>query len=217
MGRKTRQEAEATRERILDSAEVLFASDGVSSVALTRIARHAGVTTGALYGHFDDKNALLCALFARANGPVSRHVEAFLSTEAGSDNISSIEAFILRIFDEIVGDQHRICLFQIMLTHMEMTAKNVLTERYRDALARLNAALRHGIDLLNSERGASDHLQRDNAATFLATQLVGSLRLSFFEGSTEMSRIGARRNIRAAVAAMSCADVASRLAGTGTI
>ena len=214
MGRKTRKEAEATRERILDSAEELFATDGVSSVTLTRIARHAGVTTGALYGHFDDKNELLCALFARAHGPVSANVEAFLSTEAGNDTMLSLEEFVLRLFDEIVCDQHRTCLFRIVLTHMEMTTQNVLTEPYREAMARLKAALRHGIDIFNSGRPPSHHLQHESTATFLVTQLIGSLRLSFLEGNTERSRRSARRNISAAVAAISCVEVASRLAGT---
>lgn len=60
---RTRQErAEATRQAILDGAAAAFDSAGFGSTSLTDIVRHAGVTKGALYFHFQSKESLATAL-----------------------------------------------------------------------------------------------------------------------------------------------------------
>jgi AcrR family transcriptional regulator len=68
---RTSAKADATRQRILDSAKAEFLDKGYSGASLRVIARGAGVTTGALYGYFDDKNALFEAL-------VGEHVGYFV-------------------------------------------------------------------------------------------------------------------------------------------
>ena len=53
--RRTKEEAENTRTAILTAAELLFFAKGVSHTSLEQIARHAGVTRGAVYWHFKNK------------------------------------------------------------------------------------------------------------------------------------------------------------------
>jgi AcrR family transcriptional regulator len=58
-GTRTRQErAEATRQAILDGAATAFDAAGYGSTSLTDIAKHSGVTKGAMYFHFQSKEAL---------------------------------------------------------------------------------------------------------------------------------------------------------------
>lgn len=76
MARKTKQEAEATREALLDAAETVFFEKGVARATLEEIARAAGVTRGALYWHFDNKAALLKALLDRVHLPLADLIEA---------------------------------------------------------------------------------------------------------------------------------------------
>ncbi len=57
MARKTKQEAQETRQHILDVALRLFSQQGVSSTSLGEIAKAAGVTRGAIYGN--DSNLLI--------------------------------------------------------------------------------------------------------------------------------------------------------------
>ena len=64
MVRRTKEDAMATRDSILDAAELLFAERGVSSTTLQHIATAAGVTRGAIYWHFKNKQALLTAMNA---------------------------------------------------------------------------------------------------------------------------------------------------------
>lgn len=62
MARRTKEDALKTRESIIDAAIELFASKGVSSTTLANIATKAGVTRGAVYWHFSNKDALIEAL-----------------------------------------------------------------------------------------------------------------------------------------------------------
>ena len=62
MPRKTKEETEVTRRRILDVALDVFAEKGYSRTSLQEIADRAGYTRGAVYWHFKNKADLLAAL-----------------------------------------------------------------------------------------------------------------------------------------------------------
>ncbi len=70
MARRTKEEALATRDRILDAAEHVFFEKGVSHTSLADIAQHAGVTRGAIYWHFASKSELFDAMFDRVLLPI---------------------------------------------------------------------------------------------------------------------------------------------------
>jgi AcrR family transcriptional regulator len=55
-----------TRERILASAERLFANRGFERVSMPAIAKASGVTAGAIYKHFESKADLLFEVVRRA-------------------------------------------------------------------------------------------------------------------------------------------------------
>jgi TetR/AcrR family acrAB operon transcriptional repressor len=65
MARKTREEAEQTRQLLLDTAEKVFWEQGVAATSLTDIAAAAGLTRGAIYWHFANKLDLFNALCDR--------------------------------------------------------------------------------------------------------------------------------------------------------
>lgn len=68
MGRITGVTAAETRERLLKAAAAAFQSRGFEGTRVADIARIAGVSNGALYGHFGSKAALL-AESLRDQGP----------------------------------------------------------------------------------------------------------------------------------------------------
>lgn len=70
MARRTKKDALATRHKLLDSAESLFQTQGVSRTSLQDIARRAGATRGAIYWHFKDKAALFNAMMERVTLPL---------------------------------------------------------------------------------------------------------------------------------------------------
>lgn len=62
MARKTKEEAEATKEAILEAAAKVFVDKGVAKASLEEIASEAGVTRGAVYWHFKNKCDIFAAL-----------------------------------------------------------------------------------------------------------------------------------------------------------
>ena len=66
MPRNSKDEAKKTRERILASALALFAKNGYERTTFTDVAEKLKMTKGAVYWHFDSKEALLMALVERA-------------------------------------------------------------------------------------------------------------------------------------------------------
>ena len=88
MARRTKEDALATRNKLLDSAEHLFQSKGVSRTSLQDIARRAGATRGAVYWHFTDKADLFNAMIERVTLPLEA---AFFDEAALCPNLSSVD------------------------------------------------------------------------------------------------------------------------------
>jgi TetR/AcrR family acrAB operon transcriptional repressor len=62
MARRTKEEAEKTRARILANALTLFTKKGYERATLNDIAAKMKMTKGAVYWHFESKQALLMAI-----------------------------------------------------------------------------------------------------------------------------------------------------------
>src|SRR5262245_39550214 len=82
MVRRTKEEAQATRERLLDAAELLFQAQGVSRTTLQQIAQAADATRGAIYWHFKDKADLFNAMMDRVKLPLETANRAVMSAAA---------------------------------------------------------------------------------------------------------------------------------------
>lgn len=76
MGKKTKADAEQTRQQLLDAAEMLFLQRGVSRTSLQHIATAAGTTRGAIYWHFKDKADLFNAMMARVVLPLEQALQS---------------------------------------------------------------------------------------------------------------------------------------------
>src|ERR1700728_3725650 len=97
-----------TKDRILDTAEHLFARDGFDATSLRAITAEAGVNLAAVNYHFQSKEALVQAVIGRRMGPVNAQRLALLDAyeaEAGDDAVpvaKILDAF-LRPVVEMVG------------------------------------------------------------------------------------------------------------------
>jgi len=58
----TQERSRATREKLLDAAEAVFAAKGYSGAKISDIAEEAGCSVGAVYFRFKDKDALFFAI-----------------------------------------------------------------------------------------------------------------------------------------------------------
>ena len=83
-----------TKKKILESAMAEFLEKGFMNASLRTIAANAGLTTGAMYRHFKDKDALFCALVDEPIDFTTRVVMMADSTHhLDLDNILSKEHF----------------------------------------------------------------------------------------------------------------------------
>ena len=86
--------ATETKKKILDSAMSEFLDKGFMNASLRTIAANAGVTTGAMYRHFKDKDALFCALVDDAIDMATKTVMlANVSHHLDFDSLGSKEHF----------------------------------------------------------------------------------------------------------------------------
>lgn len=121
MARKTKAEAEQTREALLDAAEALFFEKGVARTTLEEICRSAGLTRGALYWHFRNKADVLTALIERVTLPVDTLLTEIAEADPGpSDLLAQTRAVFLRVFQELAEDIPRRRVFTILLQGTEL-------------------------------------------------------------------------------------------------
>jgi len=63
------------RERLLDAAAAVFARQGFDGTKILDIVREAGLSTGAIYGRFDSKQALLREAVVRRSSHIAGRAE----------------------------------------------------------------------------------------------------------------------------------------------
>ena len=76
MARCTKEEAQETRNRVIDAAIEVFYARGLAQSSLGDVAEEAKVTRGAIYWHFKNKSDLFDALCERVRLPM----ESLMST-----------------------------------------------------------------------------------------------------------------------------------------
>lgn len=69
MVRRTKEDAQMTRNRLLDAAQEVFHAKGVGGASLMEVAQAASLTRGAIYWHFKDKADLFDAMLKRVTLP----------------------------------------------------------------------------------------------------------------------------------------------------
>lgn len=138
MARKTKEEAEATRQHILDTAELVFESRGVSGTSLHEIAKAAGLTRGAIYWHFVDKADLFNAMMERAKMPLDE-VDGLCSGQGTDITVSQMRDGLVRVLHCVMTDPQMKRVFGIATHKVEYVGE---TEAIRDRhLVSRNACL----------------------------------------------------------------------------
>jgi len=101
MPRKTKQEAEQTREAILEAAAMTFSEVGVNRASVDLIATRAGVTRGAVYHHFKNKLDVFRALFDQLYTPFTEMILEDLEVDHPHP-IRQLSALCTHLFDDLV-------------------------------------------------------------------------------------------------------------------
>ncbi len=119
MVRKTKEDAELTRQRIINSARAVFLARGVSRSTLEHIAAHAEVTRGAVYWHFKNKSDIFHAIRDQVILPLIDRMDDSLALASNEDPLTQIENTLSLIFDELNNNIEMRQTYEIMMTKCE--------------------------------------------------------------------------------------------------
>jgi len=117
--RQTKENAEITRQRIIDAAREVFLSRGVSRTSMELIAAQAGVTRGAIYWHFTNKTELFSALREQVLLPLIDRMDDSLLIEDNDDPIGQIGMFLSGTIDALNESSDTRQTFEIMMVKCE--------------------------------------------------------------------------------------------------
>lgn len=188
------RDGSATRGRILDAAEKLFESNGVSATSVEAIIEASGTSKGAFFHHFESKRALSQAL-------VERYVEMDLTMlRAGLDSIADrtdpVERVLgfLRFYErwatELVSADSA-CLYLAVLTE-----RDLLDDTTSEAVERAIVAWRVEFSALIRAALAARGLRRRINADDVADHLFATFEGGYLLCRSLRSAEPMRRQIR---------------------
>jgi AcrR family transcriptional regulator len=141
MARKTKEEAEKTRQALLKAALDVFFTRGVGRASLQEIAAQAGVTRGAVYWHFKDKAELLKTLADETFLPHEDLLDRLVADESANP-LEALHVACVESMASIANDPVKRCVFTILLKRCEYVDEmRVLTERNEDCRLRMRDRL----------------------------------------------------------------------------
>ena len=127
MSRKTKVEAEKTRARIMASALSLFVKKGYERTTFTDIAARLKMTKGAVYWHFETKEALLVALVEEMLEKFRRRLEEFLPK--GELSFRAVADMMVQSAGRLVEDPKSAAFFMLMKTRIKWGADSMTATR----------------------------------------------------------------------------------------
>jgi TetR/AcrR family acrAB operon transcriptional repressor len=122
MVRRTKTQAAATREAVLDAAERVFRERGVAHSSLAEVAEAAGVTRGAVYWHFRDKAEVFKAMCERVQLPMEGKL-ASAGRNRHDDPLGALRAASLDALAQLATDPRTQAVFDVVFHKCEFAAE----------------------------------------------------------------------------------------------
>ncbi|MFM2482335.1 TetR family transcriptional regulator [Celerinatantimonas sp. YJH-8] len=113
MARKTKEEAQKTRQAILNSALQLFCDKGLAETSLTDIANATGVTRGAIYWYFRNKNVLFVTLWDEMCEPLTHLMLASIDDHE-PDPMGKLRSFLIKSLQSLSVNASQQQMFSIL-------------------------------------------------------------------------------------------------------
>lgn len=189
MARRTKEDADATRQALLDAAENVFHEKGVGRASLAEIAQAAGATRGAIYWHFKDKVDLFNAMMDRVTLPLEAACRAL---DAATSPLARVRGALQRLLGVVVEDAHTRRVFEIAMYRVEYVDElSGVRERHQAALQRFHAQLAADLALAAQQQALVLPLPVADAALGVQALFDGLLQ-AWILGSTpfDLQQVG---------------------------
>jgi len=131
------------RRDLMDIAIDCFARYGYQGASIDRIAKAAGLTKGAIYYHFTDKEELLFAAVKNRVGQFERRVISDIG--AVKDAVAALRHVTDVCFEHATKSNHRRLIITLMVEAFGTNAR--LSAQFRDMMRRFRAFLRSIIEV----------------------------------------------------------------------
>src|SRR5215813_13828832 len=166
-GRAPKASAEAPRRQMLAAAIDCFARHGYQGTSIDRIAREVGVTKGALYYHFRDKEELLFAAVTERVGEFERAV--LRDVEQTKDAFATLRGVLDSCFFHATVSNHRRFIITLMIEALDTNPR--LSKEFRRILRGMRSFLADVV-----RRGQDEGtLRGDVDATAAAAMIAGGI------------------------------------------
>jgi AcrR family transcriptional regulator len=140
--------AEATRQALLASARSLFGEKGYAATSVDEVVKHAGVTKGALYHHFKDKDQLFRAVVEAVKLEVTQSAaSSYFAAFEGADPLESVHHTCVAVIDAHLDPAVQRITILDARSVLDASVRRELDARYEVALLRgaFRGAMRSGL------------------------------------------------------------------------
>jgi AcrR family transcriptional regulator len=158
------------RRDLMDIAIDCFARFGYQATSVDRIARAAGVTKGALYYHFKDKEDLLFEAVRTRVSQFERRVSSDLS--AIHDAPTALRQLARVCLDHATKSNHRRFIVTLMVEALDTNAR--LSQQFREMMTRFRGFLRRIIETGQQQGAFRNDVSAAMAAGVYAGAVMGA-------------------------------------------
>lgn len=200
--RRSKEDSLRTRRSIVLAARRVFTRRGVSQTTMEHIATAAGVTRGAVYGHFRNKGALFQCMREQVRLPLVDALDEAL-LEAPDDPLAGVERYLLAVLgilrdDGATRDTFHILNFKCEYVGDFRVEMKRLMERSSAFAEKLGQAYRAAARRGQLRRGAAPGIAALETCAFV----VGIIRLWLLDEGGTLVRGSAARLVRAHIKAL---------------
>lgn len=179
----------ATRARILDAAQQKFADDGYDETSTDAILEAAGISRGALYHHFETKQAVFEAVFQRVSEAA---IERAASGSARSDSpLESLIETCLRWLRE-VRQPHVAAIL------VDQGPQVLGWKRARDLESRTSLGLMIG-GIQRAKRAGELQIESAELTARLLNAVLAEAALATLDRPSRLSNAAIERSVRQAI------------------
>jgi TetR/AcrR family transcriptional repressor of uid operon len=166
------------RQHILNAAEVCFARDGFHRTTIADVRRQAGVSTGAIYNYFSNKEAIIAAILDQAQ--YTRLGQLSAAEKSAEGGLS--QAFVLLDWVRAIFTEHGL--------HLARVDANLWAEAVRDPrVAKIAGQALSGA--MQAVRSVVDQrLEGFGTCTPTVPRTVSSILVSMFLGIEILTLVG---------------------------
>ncbi|MDQ1354842.1 MAG: TetR/AcrR family transcriptional regulator, acrAB operon repressor [Acidobacteriota bacterium] len=183
--KRTKEDAALTRQMVLDAALKVFSRKGFSQATLEEVAREAGLTRGAIYWHFKNKNemfgAVLEVLYERSR---ERVIKVLQSGQSPLLKIRQLIGEFLRIISN--EDEFRIIEEFHMLEFQKTKEVKELCKQHQEKMTQMRAEIQ-ALIIEGIASGDFDNRLDPTITTWALISYLAGMKTAWLSGIGEIS------------------------------